>query len=152
MSYMVLDTNFMPSAWSEKRSKTLRVISIVPILQKHPLKWYSQYRYLSKSNDKIPDGCPSNLFEILARCLNTGNVSFPSILTKGEQSHSAKNKHHYLSLLPQFRQREPRTSTMEVKCLLYLPRRCTAAISLSITIPGSENTGSHYRTKGSLID
>lgn len=76
----------------------------------------------------------------------------PSILTKGEQSHSAKNKHPYLSLLPQFRQREPRTSTMEVKCLLYLPRRSTVAISPSITIPGSENTGSHYRTKGSLID
>lgn len=76
----------------------------------------------------------------------------PSILTKGEQSHSAKNKHLYLSLSPQFRQREPRTSTMEVKCLLYLPRRSTVAISPAITIPGSENTGSHYRTKGSLID
>lgn len=76
----------------------------------------------------------------------------PSILTKGEQSHSAKNKHPYLSLLPQCRQREPRTSTMEVKCLLYLPRRSTVAISPSITSPGSENTGSHYRTKGSLID
>lgn len=76
----------------------------------------------------------------------------PSTLTKGEQSHSVKNKHPYLSLLPQFRQREPRTSTMEVKCLLYSPRRSTVAISPAITIPGSENTGSHYRTKGSLID
>lgn len=51
---------------------------------------------------------------------STQVMSFsPSILTKGEQSHSVKNKHPYLSLLPLFRQREPRTSTMEVKCFLY---------------------------------
>lgn len=91
------------------------------------------------------------LFEILAGCSNMANIS-PSILTKREQSHSARNKHPNLSLLPQFRQSEPRTSTMQVKCLLCLPKRSAVPISPAITIPASENTGSHYRTKASLID
>lgn len=86
-------------------------------------------------------------------CPNTSNVFFASfILTKDEQSHSLRNKHPYHSLLPQFKWSAPKMSTMEVKCLLCLTRRSAVAISPAITIPASENSGSHYWTKGSLID
>lgn len=98
---------------------------------------------------------------LLARCSfwNSGQVSNTSTGTTSLISYYKRitttlctNKHSYYSLLSRYRQSAPQTSTMEVKRLLCLARWSAATIRPAITISALQNSGSHYRTKGCLID